>query len=193
MELVLDYVASSIGHENRMLASELDIESSAVDRLELEYPDNPHEQTFHILYKWNTTNRGTDHKQTLSEKFQSIRRVDIAQKLLEFTKNDYACDGVVEGSTALVKTDVEVVAEKLAGNNYRLGRFLGIPQSRISQIKMDNARSIMEQTYQMLDWCRKNLQPDATRQSLCDGLVYVGQIDVVNTLTKLWTETKENL
>ena len=186
MELALDYAASMIGHEGNMLAAELGIEPNVVDRLEQEYPRNPHEKTFHILYTWMNNNPVIDHMQKLSGTFQSLDRTDIRQTLLEFTKDNYKCDGVKHDIIGLENRDVEIVARKLAGDSYRLGRFLGIPQSRISQIKIDNIKYIMEQIFQMLDWWRKNQTSHATRQNLCDGLVYVGQRNVVDILLREW-------
>ena len=186
MELVLDYVASRIAKTEQMLASELGIENSTLERLQGEYPLHPHERTFHILYIWMINNPVIDHMQTLRKALQSLDRNDIEHDLFEFKKHNYKCNDVVDSHLTLENEEVEIVASKLAGNNYRMGRFLGIPQTRISQIKVDNTKHIVEQTYQMLDWWRRNQQSRATRQNLCDGLVYVGQRNVVDILLKKW-------
>ena len=97
MELVLDYVASRIGKNEQMLASELGIETSALERLEGEYPLNPHEKTFHILYMWMTNNPVIDHMQTLRGTMRSLDRNDIEQALFEFSKDNYKCNDVEGG------------------------------------------------------------------------------------------------
>ena len=181
-EFLLDFVASKIGKDTVMLASELGIEQTEVERIQEEYPGNPHEKAFNILYIWVTKNPELDHEVQLRGILKTLQRNDIVMNLSELQKNNYTYDSLI-GSMKLKDGDVSKVAQELAGNAYRLGRFLGISQNTIRLIKEDNPVNITTQTCKMLNWWRKNKPANATRQNLCDGLVYVGQRNVADKLT----------
>ena len=187
MELLLDYVASQLGREVHRLATELGVEENQVYKLEMEYSCSTHEQIFHILYKWLTSNAGLDYIQVLIEALKSIERNDIREKVQAFKKDNYRYDlAGVDGSAVLNDNDKDKVASELAANSYRLARFLGIPQSAISRIEKDNARNITSQTLRMLSSSGEHRKKKVTRQELCDGLLYIGQSNVVENLQMKW-------
>ena len=187
MELLLDYVASQLGQEFQQLATELGIEENQVEKLEIEYSCSTHEQIFHILYKWKTSNAEIDFIQALMEALKSIERNDLREKVPAFKKDNYRYDLTeVDCNAVLNVKDLTKVTNELAGNSYRLGRFLGIPQRTISQIEKDNARNIKKQTHKMLSWLGKYRNQQVTRQDLCDGLLYIGRSNIVESLKRKW-------
>ena len=186
LELVFDFIASQFGQDVNLLASTLGIEYNHLERLEMEYPRNPQEKNFHILFMWKSLNPQTDHIAEVKKALKSLDRNDLDESLSDFKKDLYKCEGVVNGTEKVESRDLTIVSRELAGNSYRLGRFLGVPQSRISQIKEDNVKDIVEQTFLILDWWRKYRHEQATRQDLCDGLLYIGQRNVVDILNKKW-------
>ena len=187
MELLFDYIASQLSQEAHILATELGVEPNQVNKLEMEYSCSTHEQIFHILYKWKTSNTGLDYVQKLTEALTAIERNDLQEKVPAFKKDNYKYKlAEVDGSVVLKDKDLNKVASELAGNSYRLARFLGIPQRIISQIEKDNARDIKKQTHRMLNWPGQRRAQQVTRQDLCDGLLYIGQRNVVESLLRKW-------
>ena len=184
IELLFDFVASQIGNESVILASELNIDQAQMEKLQEEYSNNTHEKIFSILYIWMTKNPRLDHLTKIKEVLESdtLHRNDIIHDLSSFKKENYKYDGFRDSSSNLRDEHIRKVAQELAGNAYRLGRFLGIPQSRIRVIKDDNTKDIIGQTYKMLNWWMKQRPSHATIVNLCDGLVYAGHDNIADKL-----------
>ena len=136
-----------------------------------------------------TRNPRVDHITKLKEALRShaLQRNDIIHDMSNFKKENYKYVGLRDGIFNLRDEDIRKVAQELAGNAYRLGRFLGIPQSRIRVIKDDNTKDIIAQTNKMLNWWIKNSPSHATMQNLCDGLVYAGHKNVADKIAGLGT------
>ena len=163
-----------------------------MEKLQEEYSSNTHEKIFTILYIWMANNPRVDHIMKLKEALRSyaLHRNDIIHDLSNFKKENYRYDGLKDAIITLRDKDIKTVAQGLAGNAYRLGRFLGIPQRRIRVIKDDNPKDIIAQTYQMLNWWMKQRPSHATMQNLCDGLVYAGHSNVADEIAELGSLVK---
>ncbi|KAK3108381.1 hypothetical protein FSP39_006688 [Pinctada imbricata] len=169
-----------------MVAVELGLESSDVDKIDYEFPRNPHEKNFHVFYKWKIKNSEADHISRLKEVLREMDRNDVVEDIENFTRAKYTCCEVQNSTNVVADKDLLTVAQELTMDTFRLGRFLGVPQNRMSQIKEDNGSSIVEQCFQILRSWRQSQASMATRQALCDGLVYIKQQIVIDKLNKKW-------
>ena len=122
----------------------------------------------------------------LASALKELQRNDLEQDMWGFNRENYKCMDVLEQAVTVRDADLTKISKELTSVCYRLGRYLGVPQRHISQIREDNVGKITQQALRILQYWKKSKKEQATRQFLCNGLVYIGQQNLVERLQKQW-------
>uniref|UniRef100_A0A3Q0QX89 Fas (tnfrsf6)-associated via death domain n=1 Tax=Amphilophus citrinellus TaxID=61819 RepID=A0A3Q0QX89_AMPCI len=111
-----------------------------------------------------------DKTELLSNLLKDINRQDLAEKINNFIIQPDPNYGLDEAEEEKLKTATEVIAENLGKNWRKLGRKLGLTETRLDSISTRHPSDLQETAMELLKEWRKDQRADAQVKKLIDAL-----------------------
>lgn len=172
-------VAAKIPRDIQIIASCLHVEQEEVDQIIKNNPKFIQEANFQILYHWR--NKRKENIKTLRAALSENGRQDVVDAIQEFDRTRYRYHGLIDPEMQISSDDIILVSRDIGRKYKRLARFLRLPERIIERIEIDHQDNINECIVKTLSSIRS-----VTRQDLCDGLLYLSRMDIIEELIDSW-------
>ncbi|OWF55479.1 hypothetical protein KP79_PYT19529 [Mizuhopecten yessoensis] len=170
------------------LAAYLDLPSDQLVSIRKGY-NTEHERCFHVLWSWlqkSSVRNDTERLKHLRDALKAAGRNALAEEDIP-TRNMYEYKGNVHDKEKKIQNGREAlkIAKGVGDNSARLGRYFNLKEEDIARIVSNTHGDAVKQGQQIVEACiNQNLLN--TRQYLCDGLNYIGNILLINEMNEYW-------